>query len=77
MAEHCVHREAYRFARGTDAADVTADAVLTRCGTVIAELAEETDPRVQGVDAQGAYRAVLRREAVMRVIEARSGNCRA
>lgn len=77
MANYCVHKNAYLLARGPDSAEAVADAVMTRCADIISTLARTTDPQQEGINAFQAFQTILRREAVVRIIEARAGDCNA
>ena len=90
-AEACVHRSAYNFSQGPDSADAISRAVLESCEGKIERaafnLGEEAAARFATSD-QATQRAVAKetrddalesydRLALLRVVEARAGHCKA
>lgn len=88
-AEACVHRWAYRLARSNEAAPIVAQAVEERCETEITTgLMLVTPPVASRLEREGTPydRAWKEAEAqgrdsyaalsMMRVVQARAGNCR-
>lgn len=91
-AEACVHRWAYRLAKSDEAAPVVARAVLERCETkittglikVVTQAAAIAPRRNDSptewdrvrAEAETAGRKSYEELSLMRVVEARAGNCR-
>jgi len=68
-AQACVHRTSYRLAKGSDSADVIAKAVMTACSGPLA--------RIDAIEKDFDWPAFFERDARLKVVEARAGNCRA
>jgi hypothetical protein len=70
----CIHRNAYKYARADDPAEVVAKAVSSSCGAQVAELVNTTSKETR-VTLLKDILASMDALSLEKIIEARAGNC--
>lgn len=70
----CIHRNAYKYARASDPAEIVAKAVSSSCGEPVAELVNATSLENR-MKLLNETMAAMDAFALQKVIEARAGKC--